>query len=492
MTNGTLIQYFHWYLPEDFLWKQVQEEAKHLGDMGITAIWLPPAYKSQAGGMSVGYDPYDLYDLGEFDQKGSVRTKYGNKDEYLQAVEALKNAGVQLIVDVVLNHKAGGDEVEQVMAVKVADENRNQVISEPKEIGAFTKFLFQGRDKTYSEFIWDFQCFTGVDFDKNTGDMGVFSFKSEYGDGWEQVVGFEKGNYDYLMYCDIEFRNPAVRQELLDWAKWYHSLVDFHGVRLDAVKHMSPGFFNEWLGKLREATGKEIFAVGEYWSSDLQNLLLPFMHATEGNMHLFDAPLQANFHRASKMGNNFDMQDIFVNTLVSLHPDKAVTIVDNHDTQPMQSLEAPVEEWFKPMAYALILLRQEGYPCLFYPDVYGCSYKDYGEDGNEYEIFLNKIHELETLVRTRKDNAYGMQRDYFDHANCIGWTREGDDEHSGCAVVLSNGDAGNKPMEIGKRYAGQIFADALQKTDATITIDENGWADFFCEPGSVSVWVLKQ
>ena len=40
-------------------------------------MWLPPCGKGAAGGLDVGYSAYDLYDLGEFDQKGSVvRTKY--------------------------------------------------------------------------------------------------------------------------------------------------------------------------------------------------------------------------------------------------------------------------------------------------------------------------------------------------------------------------------------------------------------------------------
>ena len=64
--------------------------------------------------------------------------------------------------------------------------------------------------------------------------------------------------------------------------------------------------------------------------------------------------------------------------------------MDNHDTQPLQALESPVEAWFKPLAYALILLRAEGYPCIFYPDYYGASYKDKGKDGNEYEIHLGE------------------------------------------------------------------------------------------------------
>ncbi|MFP1495627.1 hypothetical protein ACLB1Q_02310 [Escherichia coli] len=37
-----------------------------------------------------------------------------------------------------------------------------------------------------------------------------------------------------------------------------------------------------------------------------------------------------------------------------------MTLVANHDTQPLQALRAPVEPWFKPLAYALILLRENG------------------------------------------------------------------------------------------------------------------------------------
>ena len=76
----------------------------------------------------------------------------------------------------------------------------------------------------------------------------------------------------------------------------------------------------------------------------------------------------------------------------------------------------------------------------FYPDLFGATYKDYGNDGNEHEIFLEKVDQIEELLKLRKNNAYGMQRDYFEDANCIGWTREGDGEHKGCAVVISNKD----------------------------------------------------
>ena len=58
-------------------------------------------------------------------------------------------------------------------------------------------------------------------------------------------------------------------------------------------------------------------------------------------------------------------------------------------------------------------------------------------------------------------------------------------------VLLSNGDEGHKEMEIGKQHAGKVFTDLLQKHPAEITIDENGWAGFHVQAGSVSVWVDK-
>jgi len=485
-----MIQFFHWYTPGDsFLWKHVQESAHYLSELGITATWLPPAYKSTNGGYGVGYGAYDLFDLGEFDQKGTIPTKYGTKEDYLKAIKSLKEKNIQTIVDVVLNHKAGGDELEKFQVVKVDDNDRNKVISDVFEIESYTKFTFPGRQKKYSDFEWNFTCFSGVDYAEGN-EEGIFRIINDHGDGWDDIIDDEKGNYDYLMYNDIEHRNPFVREELNHWAKWYHDETDFDGVRLDAVKHISPDFYKEWLNNLRSNTGKNIFAVGEYWAPGYLHLLETYIDSTEGCMSLFDSSLQNNLHSASK-NPDYDLREIFTETLVASHPDKAVTVVDNHDTQPLQALEAPVETWFKPIAYALILLRKDGYPCVFYPDLYGANYKDQGKDGNEYEIFLDKVDAIEELIKARKDFAYGEQRDYFDDAHCIGWTREGDDEHSGCAVVLSNKDVNQKSMEIGKRYAGKTFYDFTKHLEDKIKIDENGWADFPCPAGNVSVWVVE-
>ncbi|UOE41659.1 alpha-amylase [Chryseobacterium suipulveris] len=487
--NATLLQSFHWYSEGNgSLYHHIKDSSDWLKELGISAVWFPPAYKGAGGGYSVGYDPYDLFDLGEFDQKGTIPTKYGTKEDYLEVIKTLKEKEIAVIADIVLNHKAGGDEKERFNAVKVDENNRQHNISDVFEIESFTKFTFPGRGNTYSDFEWNFTCFSGVDFAEGQ-DKGIFQIIHDHGDGWEEMISDEKGNYDYLMYNDIEHRNPHVREELNYWGKWYHDQIGFDGVRLDAVKHQSPEFYKEWLQLLRTNTGKNLFAVGEYWAPGQLNLLQEYIAATEGTMSLFDSSLQQNFHVASRSGADYDLRTIFDETLTLADPEHSVTVVDNHDTQPLQDLEAPVEKWFKPIAYALILLRESGYPCVFYPDLYGAHYWDKDKEGNDQEIFLDKVDGIEQLLKARKENAYGLQRDYFEDANCIGWTREGDGYNKGCAVVISNKDQYDKPMEMGTSYAGQNFYDLLGRFDHKITIDENGWGNFTCPAGNVSVWI---
>jgi alpha-amylase len=494
MENFTMLQFFEWYYPADgSLWDHLKNEAQRLKNMGIDTVWLPPSHKGMAGSQSNGYDSYDLYDLGEFDQKGSVATKYGTKQQLIDAVAAAKAAGLKVYADVVFDHMGGAEQSETVTVRKVNPENRNEFISDPYEIEAFTKFTFPGRAGKHSQFVWDFQCFAGVDYDAKTKETAIFNVQNQYGNSWQQVISNENGNYDFLMLDDIDLRNPYVREELKRWGKWYFETVGINGFRLDAIKHMDPTFFNEWLDYLRAELKHEFFTVGEYWAPADLPAMLKYIEVTEGRMSLFDAPLQGNLHKASEAGREYNLCTIFDNTLVKANPALAVTLVENHDTQPLQSLEQPVQAWFRPIAYSLILLREAGYPCIFYTDIYGSQYKDEGGDGKKHEIIMHKVPEIEALLWARKHIAYGEQHDYFDHPNCIGWTRSGDGEHqnSGCAVLISNGDEGRKVMEIGKQFAGKVFVDYLQKIKDEIIIGDDGSAEFKVAGGSVSVWGLK-
>lgn len=161
--NGTMLQYFEWYMdiPEG-LWNKIRSETETIARLGFTSAWLPPAYKGIGGKNDVGYGVYDMYDLGEFDQKGSVPTKYGTRGEYIRAIESLKQRGIHVYADIVLNHKMGADKEQNILANRCEWENHNQE-GELEKIKAATKFTFPGRHKRYSDFEWNWTHFTGID-----------------------------------------------------------------------------------------------------------------------------------------------------------------------------------------------------------------------------------------------------------------------------------------------------------------------------------------
>jgi alpha-amylase len=488
--NGTMMQYFHWYNPDDGThWETVKRNAKELAESGITALWLPPAYKGIGGKSDVGYGVYDLFDLGEFDQKESVRTKYGTRQQYLDAIQAVKSAGIQVYADTVLNHRIGGDSAELTHGTPFSQDDRLNADGPLQEIKTYTHFHFPGRQGKYSTFEWHWWHFDAVDYnDLQPNDRGKIYLLE--GKQFDDYVALENGNFSYLMGCDLDFQNEWVRGEITYWAKWYLDTTAVDGFRLDAIKHIAGWFFPEWLDTLEKYAGRDLFVVGEYWSPDI-NALQWYINIVGGRMSVFDVPLHYNFHYASKAGGNYDMRRILGGTLMQQSPTNAVTFVENHDSQPLQALESVVDPWFKPLAYALILLRSEGYPCIFYADYYGAEYDDWGRDGQKYHIVMPSHRSiLDKLLYARQHYAYGPQYDYFDHWNRVGWTRLGNEQHpKAMAVLMSDGPGGSKWMEVGQPNAK--FTDLTGNIADPVCTNEAGWGEFLCNGGSVSVWVQE-
>jgi alpha-amylase len=486
--NGTMMQYFHWYVPDDgTLWEQANRQAADLAAKGFTALWLPPAYKGNGGKSDVGYGVYDLFDLGEFDQKGSVRTKYGTRQQYVDAIQSLHRAKLQVYADGVMNQKMGGDSAETPKATPYSQSDRLNPKGGLQDIKSYTHFHFPGRQGKYSAFEWHWQHFDAVDYNEyNSGDRGtIYLFE---GKQFDNDVSLENGNFSYLMGCDLDFQHPDVREEMIRWGKWYLDTTQVDGFRLDAIKHIAAWFFPQWLDEMERHAGKELFTVGEYWQNDVSAIEW-YVNAVGGRMSIFDVSLHYNFYAASRAGGNYDMRRILDGTLMRERPTFAVTFVENHDSQPLQALESSVEPWFKPIAYAIILLRGEGYPCVFYADYYGASYEDSGRDGNRYKIEMPSHRwMIDKFLYARQNFAYGPQYDYFDHWNTIGWTRLGDAEHpKAMAVLLSDGQEGSKWMEVGKPNAR--FIDVTEQIPTPVLTNDDGWGEFRCKGGSVSVWI---
>lgn len=488
MENGILLQGFHWYTPKGGThWKWLKSQLPEFKKAGFTAIWIPPPGKCDPS-HDEGYAPYDRWDLGKYNQKGQVNTRYGSEQDLRDLCSEAKNFEIGIYVDAVFNHMAAADKTEWVKAIVVSRENRNNEVGEWIDIQAWTRFEFAERmkdpeGKRRSDKIWTADDFEAVDFAENLRDWGLTIFKLK-GKRFQNAVSNENGNFDYLCYADIDMDSASAKDDLKRWGTWMLREIRADGFRFDGLKHIRSYFFREFINHIK-AHYPDHFSVGEYWETNTKPLH-EFISDTQGMISLFDVPLQTKFHQASAAvpRNSFDMRNLISGTLSAEQPALSVTFVENHDTMPCQKLEQSVEPWFKPWAYAFILLRQQGYPTIFLPDWTGAEYTD-----NNRHVVLNS-HDwiLRRLMATRIHCAWGSQQDYFDHPNTVGWIRYGNDHHAGLAGLINNGSQdGWKWMHTGK--PDMAYTDILEQRKETITTNTEGWANFTVNPESCSVWV---
>ena len=231
--NKTMMQCFEWYLPNDRNhWKRVGKMAKDLQKAGVTSVWLPPAYKGASGVDDVGYAVYDLYDLGEFNQKHTVATKYGTKDEYLAAIKALQDNGIEVLADVVLGHRMGADEKERIFAYGDNEYDRNQEIAGKKLKGTT---LWKAEDGITNEDAYGFSAFPAGRRDNN----GNFYSVGDYAYFWSATQ--DSADYAYIM--DLDYRGD------------YAGLQNFDKNRALSVRCLENSLVELHLGT-RSATSK--------------------------------------------------------------------------------------------------------------------------------------------------------------------------------------------------------------------------------------------
>ena len=94
-----LLQYFQ--MP----WRAMTQKMPELAEAGYTALWLPPPTKA-SGGLSVGYDLWDPFDLGSREQRGTVRTFYGTEAELHEMMRTAHRFGIRVYFDNIMNHRA--------------------------------------------------------------------------------------------------------------------------------------------------------------------------------------------------------------------------------------------------------------------------------------------------------------------------------------------------------------------------------------------------
>lgn len=306
------------------------------------------------------------------------------------------------------------------------------------------------------------------------------------------------------MLENIDYTNAEVVRETMAWGTWIVKELGLGGFRLDAVQHYSWNFADNWCQYLKKQSSRELLCIGEFWNGNV-NVLLEWIDNMSPDFKLYDVPLMYRIARLSQ-GEDKDLRRVFRDTLVERRPNNAVvssahvplmsTLVDTfqtfiqiHDTQKGQDMDTPVHHSFTPHAYALLLLRQGGLPCVFFGDLYGIA--------GPYPEPPTCWGKLPGLVLARKLYAHGPQSDYFERSDCIGWTRQGDSvAPDGCAVIMSWTQGTDfehlapcLKMNVGRQHANGIWTDVLGFDWSAVIIDKDGNGRFPCQRNSIACFV---
>jgi alpha-amylase len=431
---GVIMQAFYWDCPkiesQEFKWWSfLQSKTKELSEAGFTALWLPPACKAaNMGGMSMGYDPYDYYDLGEIDQKNSIPTWFGSRGDLEQLISEAHTNGLQVYADMVLNHTNGADA---------------QELNEFDGQMRWTKY-----NPGSKQFQRDWTC-----------------YHPSYFERWDDEV-FEG-------MPDLCHRNPYVYTELMKYARWLIEDIGFDGLRYDFVKGYGAWIITailERLYKKNDLTNFSPFGVGEYWDTDvyISQWLRETNSFTNNPVAAFDFPLR---ERLKNLCDSYGFSLKILTEPGTLLTDglasSAVTFVENHDivrTEPIVN--------DKMLAYAYILTH-EGYPCIFWQDYYNWGL---AENGNSSGIAaLIKIHEEyaggNTDILYCDDDLYIMQR-------------RGTSTVKGLIFVLNNSARWNGRL-VQTQWAGIHFKPNAWRGADNADIPEEKWTD---ETGTSGFW----
>jgi hypothetical protein len=262
-TDDAILQGFYWNThPGDFSsdqglwWDTIASVAPDLARGGIQTVWTPPANKGFAGTFDMGYGVYDYYDFGSFFQKGTLRTRHGNASQLFNAIDVLHQQNLKVMGDLVLNHRAGAEETQPE---ECDHQNDNQLEDR------FTKFRpASGRAPMNAQ-----------DFHPTNTHCDLFG---PYHDRvfFEDLCYFEDIDQvlDPMMPNDGWYHGPhnlgRAGDSLIVWGRYLLDEVGFDELRLDAVKHIEPGFMAPFLVEM--AAGDQPFAVGELFDGDIGTL----------------------------------------------------------------------------------------------------------------------------------------------------------------------------------------------------------------------------
>jgi len=306
------------------------EKLDYLQSLGIKGLWLMPINPTPS---YHGYHVTDYYD---------VNSDYGTMGDFKRLLNEAHKRDIKIIIDFVLNHTS-------------------------TQHPWFQSALTPG-SRYYDWYIWS---------DKDPGTRGP----------WNQQVWYRaaNGKYFYTVFsdtkiADLNYNNPAVREEMKKVTSFWLQDVGVDGFRLDAIRYVveennqladskaNHAFLEEWGGYYR-GINPQAFSVGEAWTDNAN-----VKKYTDTNRELDSA---FNFDLSDAMfklneGNTTSIRFVLQTTIRDFPEQDNANFITNHDMPRVMNQLGTDKEQRAKLA-AGILLTAPGIPFIYYGEEIGMS-----------------------------------------------------------------------------------------------------------------------
>ena len=189
----------------------IRRRLGYLADLGVTALWLTPVFKSMS---YHGYDITDYYDIDK---------RYGTIDDYKALVREAHEHGLKIIMDIVFNHCG----------------KEHPWFSDPPE-----KDWFNNAD---TQEITNFRQTTVID-----------PYASEY-DKRQTVKGWFANTMP-----DLNLRNPRLLEYFIRCTDWWIENTGIDGIRMDTYSYADLEAMQTWLREIH-SRHPGFHVIGETW-----------------------------------------------------------------------------------------------------------------------------------------------------------------------------------------------------------------------------------
>jgi len=288
------------------------QKLDYLKDLGVDSIWLLPIYASPL--LDDGYDIADYY---------TIHPDYGNLNDFKTLLQAAHQRGMRVITDLVLNHTS----------------DQHQWFQSAR----------QGVDNPYHDYyVWS-------DSDKKYEGARIIFLDSEKSNwAWDENAQRYYWHRFYSSQPDLNFDNPAVREEMLRVARFWLDLgVD--GFRADAVPYLferegtnceNLPETHEYLKELRQFIdenypGRILLCEANQWPQDVRQY---FGEGDEFHMG-FHFPLMPRIYMALGKGDVAPLVWVMDQTPPIPENTQWCTFLRNHDELTLEMVTEDERQW---------------------------------------------------------------------------------------------------------------------------------------------------